>query len=290
LVGGRAVLDRQPIQVADLQMPTEEFPEGSAIAREHGFHTLLSVPLLREGAAIGIIALRRIEVQPFTETQIALLQTFADQAVIAIENVRLFKELEARNYDLTVSLDQQTATSEVLRVISSSPTDVQPVFEAVLASGVRLCGARFGGVFRFDGELIHLVTSYEWPQEQLEALRRHFPMPPGDGSLVARAIRDGRIVQTPDYVAEARAGAGGTLPPWVPLGETSPRSTIAIPMMREGNPLGGIVLARAEPGLFYDQHVALLQTFADQAAPSRTYGCSQSWKRRTGHSRPPTRR
>jgi signal transduction histidine kinase len=103
LVGGRAVLDRQPIQVADLQMQTEEFPEGSAIAREHGFHTLLSVPLLREGAAIGIIAARRIEVQPFTESQIALLQTFADQAVIAIENVRLFKELEAANRELAAA-------------------------------------------------------------------------------------------------------------------------------------------------------------------------------------------
>jgi GAF domain-containing protein len=158
--------------------------------------------------------------------------------------------------------EQQTATAEILRVISSSPTDVQPVFEVVLASGVRLCGASFGGVFRFDGELIHLVTSHQWPAEQLEAMRGRFPMPPGDGSLAARAIRDCDVVQTPDYVADSRAGV---LPEWVPGGEHRPRSTIAIPMQREGRPLGAIVLARAEPGLFSGKHVALLKTFADQA-------------------------
>src|SRR5262245_4708858 len=164
--------------------------------------------------------------------------------------------------DKAEALDQRTATSEILRVISSSPTDVQPVFEVVLASGVRLCGASFGGVFRFDGELIHLVTSHEWPAEQLEAVHRRFPMPPGDGSLAARAIRDRHVVQTPDYVAESQAGV---LPEWVPGGEQRPRSTIAIPMLRDGRPLGAIVLARAEPGLFSDKHVALLKTFADQA-------------------------
>src|SRR5262245_40873585 len=160
------------------------------------------------------------------------------------------------------ALEQQAAMARILRVISSSPTDVQPVFEVVLASGVHLCGASFGGLFRFDGELIHLVTSHEWPAEQLKAVYRRFPMPPGDGSLAARAIRDRQVVQTPDYVAESRAGV---LPEWVPEGEQRPRSTIAIPMLREGRPLGALVLARAEPGLFSDKHVALLKTFADQA-------------------------
>jgi GAF domain-containing protein len=254
LLAGRAILDRAVVNVPDVSRDPEYDPE---LAR-HFPRGALSVPMLKDGAPIGAITVTRAVVGLFSEKQIALLQTFAAQAVIAIENVRLFN-------DTKEALDRQAATSEILRVISSSPTAVQPVFEAVLASGVRLCGASFGGVFRFDGERIHLVTSYEWPQEQLEEVRRHFPMPPGDGSLVARAIRDRQVVQTPDYVAEARAGAGATLPAWVPLGETGPRSTIAIPMMREGNPLGGIVLARAEPGLFSDQHVALLQTFADQA-------------------------
>jgi GAF domain-containing protein len=174
----------------------------------------------------------------------------------------LEKRLAEALRDKAEAREQQTATAEILRVISQSQTEVQPVFDAILASGVRLCGARFGGVFRFDGELVHLVTSYEWPEEQLEAVRRRFPMPPGDRSLAARAIRDRRVAQTADYVADSRAGA---LPEWVPEGEQRPRGTIAIPMLREASPIGAIVLARAEPGLFSDQHIALLQTFADQA-------------------------
>src|SRR5262249_10935423 len=136
-VSGRAVLERQPVQVADAQAESEEFPEIHTLAREQGFRTILSVPLLREDVALGTIHLRRTEVQPFTAGQIALLKTFADQAVIAIENVRLFEELQEKNRALTEAhaqmteaLEQQTATSEILRVISQSPTDVQPVLDA----------------------------------------------------------------------------------------------------------------------------------------------------------------
>jgi len=192
-VTARAILAATVVQIDDVSKD----PEAADALRM--FRTVLSVPMIRDGRPLGAITVARRVVRPFSDEQIGLLQTFADQAVIAIENVRLFTETKE-------ALEQQTATSEILRVISSSPTDVQPVFEAVLASGVRLCGARFGGVFRFDGQLIHLVTSYEWPEEHLETVRRHFPMAPGDGSLVARAIRDRRVVQTPDYVAEARAG------------------------------------------------------------------------------------
>src|SRR5215831_10141290 len=137
-VAGRAVLDRQPVHVHDLAIAGAEFPVGQADAVRAGYRTTLSVPLLREGEAIGVIHLRRREVRPFTDNQIALLQTFADQAVIAIENVRLFTELGERNRDLTAALDQQTATSEILRVISGSPKDVQPVFDAIVQSGTRL--------------------------------------------------------------------------------------------------------------------------------------------------------
>src|SRR5262245_52060809 len=157
---GRAVLERRAVHVADTQAETEEFPEGSAIAREMGWHTGLSVPLLREGVPLGVILLRRTEVAPFSEKQIALLQTFADQAVIAIENVRLFRELEARNKDLSESLGQQTATAEVLRIISGSPTDVQPVFDAVAENAARLCGADDALIRRIEGDTLRLVARF----------------------------------------------------------------------------------------------------------------------------------
>jgi two-component system, NtrC family, sensor kinase len=159
-VGGRSILTGRPIQVGDAQAATAEFPESSENARRVGFRTILSVPLMREGVAIGAIILRRTEARLFTEQQVALLQTFADQAVIAIENVRLFTELQEKNHALTQahaqvseSLEQQTATAEVLRVISSSPTDEKPVFDAIARSSVQLCAGvrgrrelRWGGV------------------------------------------------------------------------------------------------------------------------------------------------
>ena len=134
-VNGRAVLERTPVHVADLQVETEEFPEGSKGAQEMGFRTTLSVPLLREGVALGTINLRRVEAKPFTNKQIALLQTFAVQAVIAIENARLLNELRQRTDDLTESLEQQTATSEILASISGSMTNAKPVFDAIVLGG-----------------------------------------------------------------------------------------------------------------------------------------------------------
>ena len=151
--------------------------------------------MLRDGNPIGAITVTRSEVKPFSDTQIALLQTFADQAVIAIENARLFQELEARNRELTEALEQQTATSEILRVISSSPTDVQPVFDAIARSAVRLCGARIGGVFQFDGELLHLVAHHNFTPDILELVQRLFPMRPSHEPLSGRAILAKAVVQ-----------------------------------------------------------------------------------------------
>jgi GAF domain len=171
------------MHVADLQIEEAEFPQGSALARRWGYRTVLNVPLMRDRVALGSISLRRTEVKAFTERQIALLQTFADQAVIAIENVRLFTELQENNRALTEAhaqvtdaLDQQTATSEILRVISQSPTDVQPVFDTIARSAVTLCDALGGNVQRFDGEFMHLVANHNWAPADLA--RRRLPIRP----------------------------------------------------------------------------------------------------------------
>ncbi|HEY7364482.1 MAG TPA: GAF domain-containing protein, partial [Methylomirabilota bacterium] len=195
---GRAVLDRRAIHVLDMQAEVDEYPEGSAIARRFGHRTVLIVPLLRASEALGAIALRRTEVRPFTDRQVALLQTFADQAIIAIENVRLFNELQSRNRELTEALEQQTATSEILRVISSSPTDVQPVFDAIAGSSARLCGALFSSVYQFDGELIHVGTLYNYPPAALERSQRLFPTRPTRELFTGRAILDRAVVHVPD--------------------------------------------------------------------------------------------
>jgi GAF domain-containing protein len=259
-VSGRAVLDRQPTHVADVQTETREFPEGVRLAQEGSFHTILSVPLLREGVAIGTINLRRTEVQPFTESQIRLLQTFADQAVIAIENVRLFTELQEKNRALTdahaqvtEALEQQTATSEILRVISSSPTDVQPVFDAVVESAVRLCHGNFGAVYRYDGELIHLVAHHNITGKALEYLRQ--PRPPGRVIVERRIVQIADFENDPDVSEEVRIGAR----------LRGSRSNVSVPLMRGDDCLGYIVVGKREPGHFPEKQVELLKTFADQA-------------------------
>ena len=160
---GRAILDRQPVHIHDsLAVLDEDYAEVSRADERLGIRTLLAVPLLREGVSVGAIMIRRTEVRPFTDKQIALLKTFADQAVIAIENVRLFQELQERNRDLTEALEQQTATSKILEVIASSPTDIQPVLNAIAESAARLCDAANATVGRFEGNLARPVASYGW--------------------------------------------------------------------------------------------------------------------------------
>ncbi|MGH7310184.1 MAG: GAF domain-containing protein, partial [Candidatus Rokuibacteriota bacterium] len=252
-VAGRALLDRQPVQVADALAESEEFPETSRNARERGFRTILSVPLLREGVAIGTLDLRRTEVRPFTEPQIALLQTFADQAVIAIENVRLFTELQIRNRELMVALDQQTATSEILRVISSSPTDVQPVFSAIADSSARLCEAFDAMVLRVEGDVLRLVA-------------HHGPMPAGDvplhrGTLGGRTVIERRLFHIPDLQTEAAEFPEGS----AIARQRGHRTTLSLPLLREGIAIGNIQVRRSEVRPFSDQQIALLRTFADQA-------------------------
>src|SRR3989454_235318 len=248
--GGRSVLDERTVQVADMQAEAGEFPDSSENARRQGFRTILSVPLMREGVATGAIILRRTEAQPFTERQVALLQTFADQAVIAIENARLFNETKE-------ALEQQTATSEILRVISSSPTDVQPVFDAIARSAMQLCEAQFSTVFRFDGTLLHFTAHCGWTPAGVDALRHAFPMRPHRGSAGGRAILSGAVEHIPDVHADAEYALGA-------VGDFL-RSTVAVPMLREGVAIGTINVNRFEPDPFSDRQIELLKTFADQA-------------------------
>jgi signal transduction histidine kinase/putative methionine-R-sulfoxide reductase with GAF domain len=258
-VGGRSVLERRPVHVADLQAESDEFPEGSAFATRFGARTTLGVPLMRDETAIGTIQLRRTDVDPFTDKQVDLLKTFADQAVIAIENVRLFKELQARNGDLTEALEQQTATSEILRVISSSPSDIHPIFTAIASTAVRLCGARIATVFRYDGELIHLIAHHGYTAEALELRRGLFPGPPHAGSVTGRAILNRDVVHVPDVLADGRY-------PYRNFARAADvRSVVAVPMLRDKRPVGVITVSRAEPGAFAERHIEVLKTFADQA-------------------------
>jgi signal transduction histidine kinase len=261
-VSARAVLDGQTIHIHDLRaLSEEEWPDARAVQRLVGHRTAFAVPLMRERAAVGAIFIRRMEVRPFTDKQISLLQTFADQAVIAIENVRLFTELEARNRELTTALEQQTATSEILRVMSTSPTDLQPVFETIVANATRLCRGRFGTVNRFDGALVHLAAHYNLTAEAVAALQRLYPHPPGPESLPALAIRDSRIMHVEDVEADPTYPAGSLRMARI-LGF---RSQIVVPMLREGVPIGALSIAREEIGPFPETQLELLKSFADQA-------------------------
>ena len=257
---GRAILQGQTIHIHDLRAAVEtEFPENADLLRRTGTRTFLSTPMLREGTPIGLINIRRTEVRPFSDKQIKLLETFASQAVIAIENVRLFKELEVRNRDLTDALEQQTATSEILRVIASSPTDLQPVFEAIVGSAARLCEATFAALHRFDGQVVTFDAQHGMTEPEVEESRSRFPRPPGRDIAVGRAILDRKIAHIHDIRRdpEYNVSAGQM--------SLSFRTILAVPLLREGNAVGAIGLWRREVEPFSDKQIALVKTFADQA-------------------------
>ena len=260
-VSGRVILDVVSIHVADLLTEVDEsYPDIAPAIHREGIRTTIGIPLVREGSPVGAITAFRTEVRPFSEQQIALLQTFADQAVIAIENVRLFTELEARNTALTEALEQQTATAEILRVISSSPTDVQPVFDAIVRSMVRLCDSTFAIAYRYDGQQVHLAAHHELSAELLAALDRRYPQRPSADTSTGLSILERRVIHVPD--AWADGAPAGTREYARLLGF---RTVAAVPMLREGQPIGSISALRTEMRPFTEQQIALVQTFADQA-------------------------
>src|SRR6516225_1802692 len=263
-VNGRAVLERTPVHVADLQVETEEFPEGSKGAQEMGFLTTLSVPLLREGVALGTINLRRVEAKPFTNKQIALLQTFAVQAVIAIENARLLNELRQRTDDLTESLEQQTATSEVLKVISSSPRDLQPVFSAMLESAARLCDASFGNIFRWDHDALRLVATYNTPAAFAEA-RSQLPLRRTQNNPIGEMLATKTVLHVDDLAADERyiKRSDPNIIAAVELGGI--RTFLAVPMLKDGELIGALIVYRQEVRPFSEKQIELVKNFAAQA-------------------------
>jgi signal transduction histidine kinase/putative methionine-R-sulfoxide reductase with GAF domain len=258
VLAGRAVLDRQTIHVADLQAETREYPQGSELARHLGLRTNLAVPLIREGEAIGVVIVRRTEVRPFADRQIDLLKTFATQAVIALENTRLFKAEQARARELAEALQQQTATADVLKVISRSTFDLQTVLDTLVRSAAELCEADMAQIMRPKGDTYQHVAGYGYASNYLEH-QKTITIAPGRGSAAGRVLLERRAVQIPDVLAD----------PEYTLTETQRiggyRTHLGVPLLRERSPIGVILLSRKTVQPFTDKQIELVETFADQA-------------------------
>src|SRR5215831_2977904 len=263
---GRAVIDRTTVHVHDITAEFErEFPESKLLQERTGARTILCTPLLREGIPVGVITIRRTEVRPFSEKQIALLKIFANQAAIAIEKVRLFQELKHRTGELETShaqlreaLEQQTATSEILSVIASSPTDIQPVLNAVAESAARLCESVDAQIYRVEGDSVRKVANYGTISSaiaigEIRPLRRIF--------LPCRAILDRQPVHIHDILEEREVD----LDLLHAAKQRGTRTMLAVPLLRESAPIGAIFIRRQEVRPFSDKQIALLKTFADQA-------------------------
>jgi GAF domain-containing protein len=252
-VTGRVLLEGKPIQIADVLADAEYAYSGPQ--KLGGYRTHLGVPLLREGNPIGVIILSRQTVKPFDVKQIELAQTFADQAVIAIENVRLLDELRHRTNELSESLEQQTATSEVLSVISSSPANIQPVLDIIGERAKKLCNAEISIVSLVEDELIRIASISGMTEAGVEAAR-HFPM---RRTVTARAVRTRSICHVADVLSDPQYQSKDT------ARVAGSRGCLAVPMVRDEQVVGAIFVARKQPGLFSDTQVQLLKTFADQA-------------------------
>jgi signal transduction histidine kinase len=251
---GRAVLDRRTIHVRDLAAEVDtEYPAVKEAQEKFGHRTTLATPLLREGAAIGAILIRRFEVRPFSDKQIALLKTFADQSVIAIENVRLFQEIQEKNRELTDSLEQQTATGEILRVISSSPTDIQPVLDAVVESAARLCEAADARIRLIEGDGHRLVASFG-SSPAPDFMTVNAENPGGRAILQRQTIHIHDLRSSVEFPGSKKISDG-----------TGTRTLLSTPLLREGAAIGVIIIRRTEVRPFTDKQIALLKTFADQA-------------------------
>jgi len=264
-VMGRSICDLRPVHIADLQNAGDEFALGRELAIKFGHRSILAVPLIREGRALGTILVRRTDVRPFEQKHIDLLMTFADQAAIAIENVRLFKAEQQRTRELSESLEQQTATSEVLRVISSSPGELEPVFQAMLENATRICEANFGGMFRLENGAVEIVAKLGLPPppQFLEYLQSKAHRP-GPLHPFSRLIQRRRTVHIADYSTDqAYLDRDPLAIAGVELGGI--RTLLVVPMLKDDGLIGFIGIFRQEVRPFTDKQIALVQNFAAQA-------------------------
>jgi two-component system, NtrC family, sensor kinase len=262
-LGGRAILDRAIVHVRDV-LEDPEYSREWALAG--GWRAVLAVPLLRDGKPLGAVTVAKAEPTPFSDRQIQLLNTFADQALIAIDNVRVFEAEQQRTRELSEALEQQTATSEVLKVISSSPGELEPVFEAMLANATRICEAKFGVLFQSEGDGLRAVAMHDAPQPYVEERRRNPIIRPAPTTALGRALATKQPVQMADVLNEPQYFN-------VPSGYTSAqltklagaRTILAVPMLKENNLVGAIVIFRQEVRPFTDKQTELIKNFASQA-------------------------
>jgi two-component system, NtrC family, sensor kinase len=256
-VMGRALIEGKAVQVTDVLADPEYVYLDHQ--KKSGARTVLGVPLLREGSPIGVVLLYRQQVRPFSDKQIELVSTFADQAVIAIENVRLFDEVQARTRELSESLQQQTATADVLKIISRSAFDLQTVLQTLVESAARLCDADKATITRQKGNAFYRAEAFGFSREFIEYVKG-IPINPERGTAHGRALLEGKIVHIPDVLNDPEYT-------WAKAQELGNfRTMLAVPMLREGVPIGVLGLTRSEVRPFTDKQIELVSTFADQAA------------------------
>ena len=268
---GRVAATKELVQIADVQSEPASLSDPRAMIHLAGVRTLLIVPMIKDDELVGAVGIFRQEVRPFTGKQVELVKNFAAQAVIAIENARLLNELRQRTddlsqrtTDLTEALEQQTATSEVLQVISGSPGDLQPVFAAMLDNAARICDANFGNIFRWDGDALWLVATHNTPPAFAEH-RRRVPFRPSQGNPIGDMLSANAAIHVADLAADERyiERRDPEVVTAVELGGI--RTFVAVPMLKDKKLIGAVIVYRKEVRPFSDKQIELVKNFAAQA-------------------------